>query len=80
MVGARGQSAIVTLVDRASRFNIIGDLPGGHGAENVLACCIELFERVSVDLRRSLTWDSQDGMSRGSRRRSGDRRLLRRPA
>ena len=57
IVGAMGKSAIVTLVDRASRFNLIGDLPGGHGAENVLACCIELFERVPVELRRSLTWD-----------------------
>ena len=44
-------------INRASRFNLIDDLPGGHGAENVLACCIELFERVPVELRRSLTWD-----------------------
>lgn len=44
-------------MDRASRFNLIGDLLGDHGAENMLACCIELFERVPVELRRSLTWD-----------------------
>jgi IS30 family transposase len=57
IIGARNQSAILTLVDRASRFNLIGDLPGGHNAENVLACCIELFERVPEELRRTLTWD-----------------------
>ena len=57
IVGAGGKSAIVTLVDRASRLNLIGDLPGGHSAENVLACCIELFERVPEELRRTLTWD-----------------------
>jgi IS30 family transposase len=60
IIGARSRSAIVTLVDRASRFNLMGDLPGGHSAENVLACCIELLERVPEELRRSLTWDSQN--------------------
>ena len=64
IIGAGGKSAIVTLIDRASRFNLIGDLPGGHGAENVLACCIELFERVPVELRRSLTWDQGREMAR----------------
>ena len=57
IIGAGGKSAIVTLVDRSSRFNLISDLPGAHGAENVLACCIGLFERVPAELRRSLTWD-----------------------
>ena len=64
IVGAGGKSAIVTLVDRASRFNLIGDLPGGHGAENVLACCVELFERVPVELRRTLAWDQGSEMAR----------------
>ena len=55
IIGARNQSAIVTLVDRASRFNLIGVLAGDHGAENVLACCTQLLERVPAELRRSLT-------------------------
>jgi IS30 family transposase len=64
IIGARGASAIVTIVDRASRFNLTGDLPGGHCAENVLACCIELFERVPEELRRTLTWDRGTEMAR----------------
>jgi IS30 family transposase len=64
IIGARSRSAIVTLVDRASRFNMMSDLPGGHSAENVLACCIELLERVPEELRRSLTWDQGTEMAR----------------
>ena len=54
----------MTVVDRASRFNLIGELSGDHGAENMLACCIELFERVPAQLRRSLTWDQGREMAR----------------
>ncbi|EQD72635.1 Integrase catalytic region, partial [mine drainage metagenome] len=64
IIGARGKSAIVTLIDGAGRRNLLGDLPGGYSTENVLACCIELFERMPVDLRGSLTWDQGREMAR----------------
>jgi len=64
IIGARGASAIVTLVDRASRYNLIGDLPEGHDATSVLACCIELLERVPDELWRTLTWDQGTEMAR----------------
>ena len=64
IIGARGASAIVTLIDRASRYNLIGDLPEGHDATSVLACCIELLERVPARLRRTLTWDQGTEMAR----------------
>jgi IS30 family transposase len=64
IIGARGKSAIVTIVDRASRLNLIGDLPEGHEATSVLACCIELLERVPATLRRTLTWDQGTEMAR----------------
>ena len=57
IIGAGGKSAIVTLVDRSSRFNLIGVLADDHGAENVLTCCTQLLKRVPAELRRSLTWD-----------------------
>jgi IS30 family transposase len=64
IIGARGASAIVTIIDRASRYNLIGDLPEGHDATSMLACCIELLERVPEELRRTLTWDQGTEMAR----------------
>jgi IS30 family transposase len=64
IIGEQGRSAIVTLIDRASRFNLIGDLPEGHDATSVLACCIELLERVPVKARKTLTWDQGTEMAR----------------
>jgi len=64
IIGARGRSAIVTLGDRTSRFNLTGDLPEGHDATSVLACCIELFERVPEELRLTLTWDQGTELAR----------------
>jgi IS30 family transposase len=64
IIGARGRSAVVTLIDRASRFNLVGELAGGNGATSVLACCIELFERVPPALRKTLTWDQGREMAR----------------
>jgi transposase, IS30 family len=64
IIGERGRSAIVTLIDRASRYNLIGDLPEGHDATSVLACCIELIERLPEELRKTLTWDQGTEMAR----------------
>jgi transposase, IS30 family len=57
IIGVRGRSAVVTLIDRASRFNLVGELADGNGAKSVLERCIELFERVPAPLRKTLTWD-----------------------
>jgi IS30 family transposase len=57
IIGAGGRSGVVTLIDRASRFNLIGELANGNGAKSVMARCIELFERVPAPLRKTLTWD-----------------------
>lgn len=57
-------SAIVRLVERTSRLNLLGDLPEGHDAGSVLACVVELFDRVPLQLRPSLTWDQGRDMAR----------------
>ena len=57
ILGAKNRSAIVTLVCRASRYTLLADLPEGHTAEQVTAALVELFDRVPVHLRSTLTWD-----------------------
>jgi len=57
IVGSFNRSAIVTIFDRCSRFNLLADLPEGHSAQATLAALVELFERVPQHLRKTLTWD-----------------------
>ncbi|MHB8290612.1 MAG: IS30 family transposase [Acidimicrobiales bacterium] len=64
IIGARCRSAIVTLAERKSRLNLLGELPEGHDAESTLACLVELFDPIPEGLRRSLTWNQGREMAR----------------
>jgi IS30 family transposase len=57
IIGANNASAIVTLVERTSRYSLLGNLDDGYSADAVLACLVELFDRVPSGLARTLTWD-----------------------
>ena len=57
LMGAFNRSALVTVVERRSRFLLLGDLPEGHDAQSVYECLIELTADLPDALRRSLTWD-----------------------
>jgi len=57
IMGAFNRSALVTVVERRSRFLLLGDLPEGHDAQAVYACLIELTGDLPDAVRRSLTWD-----------------------
>lgn len=57
LMGAFNRSALVTVVERRSRFLLLGDLPEGHDAQAVYECLIELTADLPDALRRSLTWD-----------------------
>ena len=58
ITGTSNQSAIGTLVDRASRFTILVHLPGRrHTAEAVRDALVQAMAALPAELRRSLTWD-----------------------
>jgi len=57
IVGTNSQSAIVTLVERATRYVLLGHLPGGHSAEEVRDVLVPLIGTLPEHLRGSLTWD-----------------------
>jgi len=64
IIGAANRSAIVTLVERTSRFSLLGNLADGYSADAVLSCLVELFDRVPPELARTLTWDQGREMAR----------------
>jgi len=57
VIGARGSSAIVTLVERSTRYVMLGALPGSRASEAVIDVLSGLAERLPDHLLRSLTWD-----------------------
>ena len=57
IVGTGSQSAIVTLVERSTRYVLLGHLPGGHTAEEVRDVLTSLIATLPAHLRGSLTWD-----------------------
>jgi transposase, IS30 family len=62
-----GGSAIVTLVERTSRFVILIRLPRGHGSEEVLAALARRIVALPQQLSRSLTWDQGKEMAQHAR-------------
>jgi transposase, IS30 family len=57
ILGARGASAIITLVERASRYVMLGALPDSRISEQVIDVLIGLMRRLPDQLRTTLTWD-----------------------
>jgi IS30 family transposase len=57
ILGARNASAIITLVERHTRYVMLGALPNSHVSEEVIDVLITLMGRLPEQLRQTLTWD-----------------------
>ena len=57
MGSTASNSAIGTLVERATRYVMLLHLPDGHGADAVQDAMVEAMSRLPQTLRRTLTWD-----------------------
>jgi len=64
LIGARNASAIVTLVERAHRYVMLGALPHGYDSRHVIDVLSQLAQRMPTHLLRSLTWDQGAEMAR----------------
>jgi IS30 family transposase len=57
ITGRQNQTAVSTLVERTTRFTMLGHLPGDHGAAAVQDAIVPLLRGLPDMMRRSLTWD-----------------------
>lgn len=57
IIGARGQSAAVTLVERTTRFLTLLALPEGRGSDSVVDTVIEHVTGLPELMAGSITWD-----------------------
>jgi transposase, IS30 family len=64
IIGKNGKSAIVTLVERSTRYVLLARLEGRHDAPATSAALIATIGKLPVELRRSLTWDQGKEMAR----------------
>jgi len=62
--GKAHASAIVTLVERHSRFLITCPLPEGKGSEQVITAIRAKLSQLPAHLRKTLTWDQGSEMAR----------------
>ena len=58
LLGKANRSAIVTLVERATRYVLLGALPHGRHSEAVIEVLTGLIGALPAHLRRSLAWDN----------------------
>jgi transposase, IS30 family len=65
--GARGASAIITLVERHSRYLMLGALPDSRVSDAVIDVLIALMRRLPAELRKTLTWDQGGELARHAR-------------
>jgi IS30 family transposase len=63
LLGGQGLGAVVTLVERTSRFVLLAPLPDRHTAAATRDVITTLITRLPEQLRRSLTWDQGHEMA-----------------
>ena len=65
ITGESNASAIVTLVERVTRYTLLGHLPGvRHDAASVRDVVVAALGNLPAHLRRTLTWDQGSEMAR----------------
>jgi IS30 family transposase len=64
IIGASGNSAIGTLVERSSRYVTLLHLPNGKTSTDIRDALITVLGTLPTQLRRSLTWDQGKEMAR----------------
>jgi len=63
IIGAGGSSAIITLVERSTRYVMLGALPDNRVSEAVINVLTTLMGRLPAELRKTLTWDQGTEMA-----------------
>lgn len=63
LLGGTGKGAVITLVERSSRFVLLAPLPGRHTAEIARMTLADMIATLPLSLRKSITWDRGSEMA-----------------
>jgi IS30 family transposase len=64
IIGARGASAVGTLVERTTRFLLLLHLPNGHSAPEVEQAMRKAIKTLPSSLIKTITWDQGSELAR----------------
>jgi IS30 family transposase len=64
VIGKGSHSAMITLVERSTRYVLLGALPGGRTSDEVIPVLSRLATRLPAHLLLSLAWDNGSEMAR----------------
>jgi IS30 family transposase len=64
IIGARGASAVGTLVERTTRFLLLLHLPNGHSAPEVERAMRKAIKTLPKSLIKTITWDQGSELAR----------------
>jgi IS30 family transposase len=64
IIGRYNQSAMITLVERVSRYTHLIALPDGYGTRAVIPALISWLDGLPAVMRQSLTWDQGGELTR----------------
>ena len=70
LLGGTGKGAVITPVERSSRFVLLAPLPGRHTAEIARMKLGEMIATLPLELRKSVTWDRGSEMAQHARFRT----------
>jgi IS30 family transposase len=63
LVVGPGNSAIITLVERARRYTLLGRLPGTRDSATVTDVLARMIEGLPAELKKTITWDQGTEMA-----------------
>ncbi len=63
ILGKDNKSAVITLVERTTRFTVLGHLPGRHDAQSVLDSLKDTIQSLDKSMWSSITWDQGSEMA-----------------
>lgn len=63
LMGGTGKGAVITLVERSSRFVLLAPLPGRHTADIARMTLAQMIATLPLSLRKSITWDRGSEMA-----------------
>ena len=63
LLGGAGKDAVITLVERSSRFVLLAPLPERHTVELARMSLAEMLATLPLSLRMSITWDRGSQMA-----------------